>query len=217
MESVLQMSPAATNHTERHVLTILAWHAQANGRNAFPSVQRIHRMTSLSPRAIQKALRRLSAKGFIMVDGLASRRSVTYTVDVAACDRARGSHSDAVDREPDSQSASDCERGSQSEAPDGERRSPVREPDSGGRVNHVRETPEPRSPDPSVKGHSERSLKLPRAARDEHRVADAAEQAHEEKNHDPEQRRGIEMLAEVKAKHALDTPMPQRRARTRTM
>ncbi len=131
MSRVWLMPPAAVMSTERLVLLNLASHRRDDGRNAFPGVQRIPALTSLTPRAILKALRRLAEKGFIDAVGQSSRRTTHYAL---ALDRL------PIHPEPRSQSKanhvrSHSEPPSQSAPVEGERGSSVSEPcSSGGRT-----------------------------------------------------------------------------------
>jgi Helix-turn-helix domain len=159
MNQVWQIAPTAVTSTERLVLLNLASHGNDGGRNAYPSVQRMARQTSLTPRAVQKALRRLAEKGLLEAVGRASRGTVRYALvlgRLADCEprsqsavgnREPGSQSKKGHREPRSQSAArDREPGS----PVSEPRSPLREPRS--------QICEPRSPDPSFDPSLETSL-----------------------------------------------------------
>ena len=78
--AVFELPSAAVSWTERLVLLALAWHADANGQNAWPSVQTISRKTSLSERGVRQALTQLKAKGLIAVQSKSARRSVRYAV-----------------------------------------------------------------------------------------------------------------------------------------
>ena len=102
--AVLRLGPAVVTSSERLVLYALAWHADEAGLNAWPSVPTLARETSLTPRAVQKVLRRLNAKGVLFVQARAARGSVRYGVDLQVLDRERAASAGAVDCEPGSQS-----------------------------------------------------------------------------------------------------------------
>jgi hypothetical protein len=102
--AVLRLGPGAVTSSERLVLYALAWHADDAGLNAWPSVPTLARETSLTPRAVQKVLRRLNAKGVLFVQARAARGSVRYGVDLQVLDRERAASAGAVDCEPGSQS-----------------------------------------------------------------------------------------------------------------
>ena len=53
----------------RMVLTVLAWHADDNGRECFPSTSRIARMAGLARSTVALALRDLETDGYIVDDG----------------------------------------------------------------------------------------------------------------------------------------------------
>ena len=97
---VLQIDRTGISPTERLVLLILAWHADKTGGNAYPSVARMARQTSLTRRAVQKALRRLMEKHFIGTDGRGPGSAVRYTLDLTAADRERGTPSPRERRSP---------------------------------------------------------------------------------------------------------------------
>ena len=63
----------------KNVLLALAWHADPNGRNAFPSVNTIAQRTGYRRRTVQKALRELEAQEIIYAVGsrLGGRRHST--------------------------------------------------------------------------------------------------------------------------------------------
>src|SRR5262249_42545246 len=111
--AAFELPSAAVNPCERLVLLVLAWHADQNGRNAWPSVRTISRKTSLTERAVQKILVRLKEKRLIAIESKAARRSVRYAVAL-----------DELHRELRSQSSPDCEPSSQSPQADCEPSSP---------------------------------------------------------------------------------------------
>jgi hypothetical protein len=127
--AVLAIPPEAITATERLVLLVMAWYADSNGRDSFPAVPTVTKRSSLTRRAVQKALRRLAEKGYLVVVGQRSRGALNYSIRLAALEHC----------EPRSQSkARDCERRSQSPRTTFTRG-----------ANHVRGGGEPRSPDPS--------------------------------------------------------------------
>lgn len=97
----------------RFVLVALCDHANPDGRNAFPSVDRLCKMTGLSPRTVQNALRSLEERGLIEPgdDGIVAahikrgdRRPRNYTVRM---DRARSGAQEMhpVDSDPQNNGA----------------------------------------------------------------------------------------------------------------
>lgn len=157
--AVIRLAPGAVSPSERAVLFCLAWHANANGLNAWPAVATIARETSLTGRAVQKVLRRLLVKGFVVVDGTRARRSVVYAIDMAVLDRERYSQSEPSDREPRSQTPTEIEV---FHSRDCEPRSPLNEPRSPDPEPRSRDC-EPRSPDPDLNRHEPSEKKYPGA------------------------------------------------------
>src|SRR5688572_16612518 len=88
MKIVFLMTPEPLAPIERLFLLIPAWHSTSVGHNAYPSVTRLARQTSLSPRSVLRALRSHMDKRFIVATGITSRSVVRYTVDLETCDRA---------------------------------------------------------------------------------------------------------------------------------
>lgn len=163
MNLVWQLDAREVSSTERLVLLNLASYANGNGTNAFPSVQRIARQTSLTRRGVQKALRRLCEKRLIVADGLVGR-VVRYTVDLEGEPR---SHYESNEGEPRSQSGP--VEGEVNREPDSHQGEQCSRPPA----NDVRVDSEPRSPDPSVIRQVETSL-------EEHRGVAAALAASQE-------------------------------------
>lgn len=141
---------------ERLVLVNLAWHSHRDGRNAYPAVRTIARETSLSRRAVQKILRRLKLKGFLIAEGLMSRGAVRYALNLEALDRERYSQRGAEVWEPGSQTGDVCLN---DRAADCESHAGGGEPGASLRANLVRGGGEPGSPDPSLNRPSEPSGK----------------------------------------------------------
>lgn len=148
MNAVFQIDPSAVTATERLVLLNLANHGNDRGRNAFPSVSRIARQTSLGRRAVQKALRRLQQKGLIVAVGNAKRGVGRYALAL--------------------KTIRTCEHGSPQPANHVRRPAnhvrPTCEPRSPSPANHVRTTCEPRSPDPLPNRELNRDLTVRNAA-----------------------------------------------------
>jgi hypothetical protein len=144
---IFELAPDVVSPTERLVLLALADHADNAGANAYPGNIRMARRTSLQRRSIQKTLRELERKGFIVPDGVMSRGAIRYRLNIEALDRARHSQSADGDRAPYSQShADDCAletRSSSDCAPS----SPKGRTTDAGRANVIRGGGEPRSPE----------------------------------------------------------------------
>jgi len=82
---VRDLAPSAIDSTARLVLWNLASHENNNG--AFASVATMARETSLSPRAIHQALKRLKRQQFVAPVGHTSRRIVRYQLNQAVLQR----------------------------------------------------------------------------------------------------------------------------------
>jgi len=103
IDQVFCIEPKAISSTARLVLLSLASHAHRDGSNARPSVRTIARETSLSPRAIHKALDNLKEKRFIEPVGRTHRGVVHYQVNLAALAQARPDEPVQVERAIDVQ------------------------------------------------------------------------------------------------------------------
>ncbi len=95
--AVIRLPPARVTPSERLVLFALAWHA--NGQHqAWPAVGTLVRETSLSRRAVQLALPRLTSKGFLAFHSKGPRGSIRYNVNLTALeDCASSAQSDGDD------------------------------------------------------------------------------------------------------------------------
>jgi hypothetical protein len=103
--AVLALPPEAVTPTERLVLIVMGYRADKHGRDSFQAVPTIAKRSSLTRRAVQKALRRLAEKGFLEVAGRRSRGALNYSIRLAALrHREPRSQSDTQDRERGSQS-----------------------------------------------------------------------------------------------------------------
>lgn len=80
MNRVWLLPPDVISSTQRLVLLNLASHGDDRGLNAYPSVERMARQTSFTPRAVQKALRHLADTGFITAVGRTSRGTIRYAL-----------------------------------------------------------------------------------------------------------------------------------------
>lgn len=65
---VLALPADACSAPARHVLTVLAWYADVDGRRAWPSVATLTRQTGLARRTVQTALGDLRAAGLAAID-----------------------------------------------------------------------------------------------------------------------------------------------------
>lgn len=89
---VLETSPV-DRPSDRLVLLILAWHADRDGANAYPSVETIAREARMSRRYVFEVLARLKAEGRILAEGMSplqasGQRTVSYRI--AASDAGEG-------------------------------------------------------------------------------------------------------------------------------
>lgn len=75
---VLEHSPATG--AARMVLVVLADHANSDGSNAWPSVQRIAREARCSTSTVHRVLRELEADGYVTREGITHRGCVHYRV-----------------------------------------------------------------------------------------------------------------------------------------
>jgi hypothetical protein len=72
---MLRTDKGRPDTTARHVLSVLAEHANSQGRNSHPSLARIQYRTGYDRRTAQRALRRLEAGGLIAKDGVVDGRT----------------------------------------------------------------------------------------------------------------------------------------------
>ena len=160
LKAVWNVHAANITAVERLVLLNLADHANDDGQNAYPAVRTIARETSLSVRAVQDALVRLSApdRKLIRETCRMSRRAVVYALNLDMLDRTRDAQSPLPKRRRRlRERTNDCAPRAQSEGADRARDAFHRAPDArdcAPRASHRA----PGAPDPFLNPDLESSL-----------------------------------------------------------